>query len=79
MRYEYHWGETWHDSLLQATPFTGVEPPAEIKDSKLYTRSCHCSAVTLALKTMGPLNEEVKMIGECDSSICAHVCPTKLI
>jgi hypothetical protein len=48
-------------------------PPAEIKNSKLYTGSCHCGAVTLALKTKGPLSKEGEVIGECDCSICARV------
>jgi hypothetical protein len=48
----------------------------------LYSGSCHCGAVTMALKNRGaaiqeiaPLAEEIgpEVIGECDCSICARV------
>lgn len=52
--------------------FNGPEPTAEIENSKLYTGSCHCGAVTLALKNDGPLSTEVELIGECDCSICSR-------
>ena len=52
----------------------GPEPPAtDIENGKLYTGSCHCGVVTMALKAKGPLDEEVEIIGECDCSICARV------
>jgi len=52
--------------------FTGPEPIAEIDTGKLYTGSCHCGAVTLALKTKGPLSKESEVIGECNCSICSR-------
>lgn len=53
--------------------FIGPEPEAHIQNHKLYTGSCHCGAVTLALKTKKLLSEEDEVIGECDCSICARV------
>lgn len=68
-----------NEPLYKPPAFTGPEPPAEIESSKMYTGSCHCGAVTLALKTRGPHSEEVEVIGECDCSICARVRQPKLI
>lgn len=68
--------------FYQPPAFMGPEPSAEIEESKRYTGSCHCGAVTIALKNMGPLVQEVaplaneiepEVIGECDCSICARV------
>lgn len=53
--------------------FTGPEPESEVKGGVLYTGSCHCGAITIALKTRGPLADEEEVIGECDCSICARV------
>ncbi|CAJ2512687.1 Uu.00g008060.m01.CDS01 [Anthostomella pinea] len=52
--------------------FKGEEPGAEIERAKVYTGSCHCGAVTLALKSQ-PLDEtyEEKVI-ECNCSICSR-------
>ncbi|KAE9373063.1 hypothetical protein N431DRAFT_373259 [Stipitochalara longipes BDJ] len=69
-----------HKPSYSPTAFTGPEPPAEIENGKLYTGSCHCGAVTLALKNSGPLIQRVPptepadgVIGECDCSICARM------
>ncbi|KAI5921498.1 glutathione-dependent formaldehyde-activating enzyme [Camillea tinctor] len=55
--------------------FRGPEPPAKIEGANIYTGSCHCGAVTLALKSkpldgnyQGSTFEE--MVVECDCSIC---------
>jgi hypothetical protein len=50
--------------------YTGPEPTVEIEGAKLYTGSCHCGAVTVALKSK-PI-EELPMIRECTCSICHH-------
>ncbi|KAI1142300.1 glutathione-dependent formaldehyde-activating enzyme [Hypoxylon sp. FL0543] len=50
--------------------FTGPEPKAEIEGGKLYTGSCHCGAVRVALKSK-PLDKSfTDMILECNCSIC---------
>jgi hypothetical protein len=38
--------------------FTGPEPEPEFWGGNLYTGSCHCGAVTRALKTRGPLAQK---------------------
>lgn len=52
--------------------FTGSEPTptTEFKDPKLYTGGCHCGAVTIALKTDGPLSNDAEGFLQCDCSIC---------
>jgi len=50
--------------------YTGPEPTASIENAKIYTGSCHCGAVTLALKTQGPLPSAPEHIQECNCSIC---------
>lgn len=54
-------------------PYTGPEPPAEVGNGKLYTGSCHCGAVTLAVKSK-PLDETYDETAcECNCSICGRV------
>jgi hypothetical protein len=55
-------------------PFKGTEPTAEIEGAKIYTGSCHCGNVTVALKTKGELSEGHEYIQECNCSICSRVC-----
>ncbi|RWA04580.1 hypothetical protein EKO27_g10524 [Xylaria grammica] len=51
--------------------FTGLEPTAEVEGGELYTGSCHCGAVTLALKSK-PLNKDsTENFLECDCSHCS--------
>lgn len=38
--------------------YKGPEPTAKIEDAKIYTGSCHCGAVTLAMKVKGELTAE---------------------
>ena len=66
--------------LYSLPAFTGQDPPAEMENCTTYTGSCHCGAVTIALKNSGPLKQDVAptepvdgVIGECDCSICARV------
>ncbi|KAI2624252.1 glutathione-dependent formaldehyde-activating enzyme [Hypoxylon sp. NC1633] len=50
--------------------FTGPEPKAAIEGGKLYTGSCHCGAVKLALKSK-PLDKTfTERVVECNCSIC---------
>jgi hypothetical protein len=81
-----HDGAT-HKPFYAPPILRGPEPPAEIENSKLYTGSCHCGAVRMALKNRGPLIQEAapvaeeigpEVIGECDCSICARVSQPKL-
>jgi len=52
------------------TPHKGPEPKAKGENEKLYTGSCHCGAVTVAVTTE-PLDETYKgRILECNCSIC---------
>jgi hypothetical protein len=61
-------------------PFNGPEPEVEFAGGKIYKGACHCGAVTMALKTRGPLSKEEEVIGECNCSICARVrLPSALI
>jgi hypothetical protein len=53
--------------------YTGPEPVATLENPKIYTGSCHCGAVTLELKTSGPLSSYKGLIQECNCSICMRV------
>ncbi|KAI1806150.1 glutathione-dependent formaldehyde-activating enzyme [Daldinia bambusicola] len=54
----------------KAPKFTGPEPKAAIEGAKIYTGSCHCGAVRLALKSK-PLDKSSKeTIMECNCSYC---------
>lgn len=54
------------------TPYTGPEPPASnLANPTIYHGSCHCGAVTLAIKTE-PLNKDYPgYVLECACSICS--------
>jgi len=54
-------------------PYDGPEPTAEFDNAKIYTGTCHCGAVGMAMKTAGPLSSSGQHIEECDCSICARV------
>ncbi|KUJ17179.1 uncharacterized protein LY89DRAFT_685108 [Mollisia scopiformis] len=56
----------------EAPKYKGPEPTAEIENAKTYTGSCHCGAVTMALKTKEPLSGGSEHIQECNCSICAR-------
>ncbi|KAI1461379.1 glutathione-dependent formaldehyde-activating enzyme [Annulohypoxylon moriforme] len=55
--------------------YTGPEPTAAIEGGKIYTGSCHCGAVKVALKSK-PLDKSFSdSIVECNCSICnRHGC-----
>lgn len=53
--------------------FAGTEPTAEIENAKTYYGGCHCGAVTVAMKTPGPLTDGKQPILECNCSICMRV------
>ena len=53
--------------------FEGPEPSPELENGKTYYGACHCGAVTLAMKTNGPLTDGNQWICECDCSICTRV------
>ncbi|KAI0509722.1 glutathione-dependent formaldehyde-activating enzyme [Xylaria bambusicola] len=52
--------------------YSGPEPVVMFDGSKLYTGSCHCGAVTLALKNKAPLNHSSEKIIECNCSSCVR-------
>ncbi|KUI54895.1 Centromere protein V [Cytospora mali] len=57
--------------------YKGPEPSAEIENGKTYHGSCHCGAVTVAVKLEKPLEEwdisvHKERILECNCSICAR-------
>ncbi|KAI0159728.1 glutathione-dependent formaldehyde-activating enzyme [Xylariaceae sp. FL1272] len=56
-----------------APNFTGPEPTAEVEGGKLYTGSCHCGAVTLAVKNKPIVKESDETLMECNCSTCAKV------
>ncbi|KAI1347317.1 glutathione-dependent formaldehyde-activating enzyme [Xylaria sp. FL0043] len=64
-------GASLFQPAYEPPKFTGEEPAAEIEGGKLYTGSCHCGAVTLALKSK-PLDKNFTGdILECNCSSCA--------
>lgn len=70
-------------SLLQPPyeppEFHGPEPVVQFEGSKLYTGSCHCGAVTLALKSKALREHTSEQLLECNCSSCIRVsCPTFL-
>lgn len=57
--------------------YDGALPTAEIEGGKIYTGSCHCGAIQLALKSK-PLDSTfpegfLQGVGECNCSICMRV------
>ena len=44
---------------------------------KIYPGSCHCGAVTFALRTL-PLDDPSVAVKECDCSLCLRVRPLSL-
>ena len=59
----------------QPPEYTGPEPTAEIEGGKLYTGSCHCGAVKVALKSK-PLDKTYdEDIVDCNCSHCRKVRP----
>lgn len=57
----------------KAPKFTGPEPKAVIEGGKVYTGSCHCGAVKVALKTKPLDKTSTETIMECNCSICNRV------
>lgn len=59
--------------------YTGPEPTAEIEGAKIYHGSCHCGAVTIAVKSKDfhkdPDATSEKGLFSCGCSICARVSP----
>jgi len=60
-------------SPYEPPKYVGPEPTANIDNAKTYHGSCHCGAVTLALKS-APLDKNFPgRIVECLCSICVRV------
>jgi hypothetical protein len=60
-----------------APPFSGEEPaPAGFEDGKTYHGSCHCGAVTTAVRVKGSLEDGTYdgRLMECNCSFCRLVC-----
>ncbi|KAI1178451.1 glutathione-dependent formaldehyde-activating enzyme [Nemania sp. FL0916] len=55
----------------QPPKFSGPEPTAQIEGGKLYTGSCHCGAITLALKSKPIDKNSTENFTECNCSSCA--------
>jgi len=53
--------------------FSGAEPAAEIANGKIYTGSCHCGAVKVAVKSPPIDSTYEDRILECNCSICQRV------
>jgi len=56
-----------------APPFSGEEPaPAGFEDGKTYHGSCHCGAVTTAVRIKGSLEDGTydRLLMECNCSYC---------
>ncbi|KAL2130688.1 hypothetical protein VTI74DRAFT_6075 [Chaetomium olivicolor] len=61
------------DPELIVPPFSGAEPnPPGYEDGKVYYGSCHCGAVTTAVKVIGSLEDGTYKgpIIECNCSFC---------
>lgn len=63
--------------LYSPPVYRGPEPSVEVENGQTYHGSCHCGAVTLAVKLKKPLeaydisNDEERIV-ECNCSICAR-------
>ncbi|KAH8655354.1 Mss4-like protein [Xylariales sp. PMI_506] len=58
-----------YPSQYESPTFTGIEPAAELEGGQVYTGSCHCGAVRLAVKSK-PLNENyTDMVIDCNCSL----------
>jgi len=66
-------GSAYGDPYV-AAKFAGQEPRAEMENAKTYYGGCHCGAVTVAMKSEGPVTDKKRRINECDCSICIRVC-----
>ena len=69
-------GDTY-DPQYAVTSFSGAEPnPPGYEDGKVYHGSCHCGAVTTAVKVNGSLEDGTYKghIIECNCSFCRQVC-----
>ncbi|KAK3898450.1 hypothetical protein C8A05DRAFT_37960 [Staphylotrichum tortipilum] len=67
-------GKSW-DPQYEAPAFSGPEPnPPGLEDGKTYHGSCHCGAVTTAVRVNGSLEDGtyVGPIIECNCSSCAR-------
>jgi hypothetical protein len=65
-------GDTY-DPQYVAPQFSGDEPaPAGFEDGKTYHGSCHCGAVTTALRVKGSLEDGTypDRVIECNCSFC---------
>lgn len=63
-------GAGWGSPYL-VPKYPGPEPAVDIKNAKMYYGSCHCGAVTLALKSL-PLDKDYpEQVVDCSCSICS--------
>ncbi|KAI0899694.1 glutathione-dependent formaldehyde-activating enzyme [Annulohypoxylon nitens] len=74
-------GKSWRGSYVPPK-FTGPEPTAAIEGGKIYTGSCHCGAIKVALISKPLDKSSPDRILECNCSICnrhgpAWIYPTK--
>ena len=67
-------GQKLNPEYIHVAPvFAGPEPSAVVEGGKVYTGSCHCGAVTAAVK-VEPLDDTYPgPILECTCSICQRV------
>ncbi|KAI0022668.1 glutathione-dependent formaldehyde-activating enzyme [Xylariomycetidae sp. FL0641] len=63
-------GASWPPAYEPAK-FTGPEPAVHVEGGKLYTGSCHCGAVRVALKSK-PIDKALPDIKDCNCSSCAR-------
>lgn len=55
-----------------APPHKGDHPSAQIEGGKVYTGSCHCGNITVAVMS-APLDKTYAGALECNCSICERV------
>jgi hypothetical protein len=53
--------------------YAGPEPSTDVEGGQLYSGSCHCGAITLALKSKPIDKTYTERILECNCSICERV------
>ncbi|KAI0100611.1 glutathione-dependent formaldehyde-activating enzyme [Nemania sp. FL0031] len=53
----------------EAPDYKGPQPAGDVEGGQVYTGSCHCGAVTVALKSK-PLDKDLQGLVECNCSSC---------
>ncbi|GAP82470.1 putative glutathione-dependent formaldehyde-activating enzyme [Rosellinia necatrix] len=52
--------------------YTGPQPTKAVEGGELYTGSCHCGAITVAVNSTKPFNKDLEGVVECNCSSCGR-------